>query len=149
MARNVLLSEDYLNISVHYTLEKAKKKKNRANGNTGHFQWKHKIYINISKRIVFLLTEEAFASSVNICALFIQHYVTFLCTFTGNFLPAAKLSKIFPSSFIVVYINVNIGCKQYIKIVTLKTFYVHGFRRYCIVNILLFPNGYCISYIYF
>lgn len=148
MARNVLLSEDYLNISVHYTLEKAKKK-NRANGNTGHFQWKHKIYINISKRIVFLLTEEAFASSVNICALFIQHYVTFLCTFTNNFLPAAKLSKIFPSSFIVVYINVNIGCKQYIKIVTLKTFYVHGFRRYCIVNILLFPNGYCISYIYF
>lgn len=146
MARNVLLSEDYLNISVHYTLEKAKK---RANGNTGHFQWKHKIYINISKRIAFLLTEEAFASSVNICALFIQHYVTFLCTFTGNFLPAAKLSKIFPSSFTVVYINVNIGCKQYIKIVTLKTFYVHGFRRYCIVNILLFPNGYCISYIYF
>lgn len=146
MARNVLLSEDYLNISVHYTLEKAKK---RANGNTGHFQWKHKIYINISKRIVFLLTEEAFASSVNICALFIQQYVTFLCTFTGNFLPAAKLSKIFPSSFTVVYINANTGCKQYIKIVTLKTFYVHGFRRYCIVNILLFPNGYCISYIYF
>lgn len=98
---------------------------------------------------MFLLTEEAFASSVNICALFIQHYVTFLCTFTGNFLPAAKLSKIFPSFFTVVYINVNIGCKQYIKIVTLKTFYVHGFRRhmYCIVNILLFPNGYCISYV--
>lgn len=131
------------------TLHLRKSKKKRANGNTGLFQWKHKIYINISKRIVFLLTEEAFASSVNICALFIQHYVTFLCTFTGNFLPAAKLSKIFPSSFIVVYINVNIGCKQYIKIVTLKTFYVHGFRRYCIVNILLFPNGYCISYIYF
>lgn len=79
---------------------------------------------------------------------------TTLChflAFTGNFLPAAKLSKIFPSSFTVVYINVNIGYKQYIKIVTLKTFYVHGFRRYmyCIVNILLFPNGYCISYIYF
>lgn len=131
------------------TLHLRKSKKKRANGNTGLFQWKHKIYINISKRIAFLLTEEAFASSVNICALFIQHYVTFLCTFTGNFLPAAKLSKIFPSSFTVVYINVNIGYKQYIKIVTLKTFYVHGFRRYCIVNILLFPNGYCISYIYF
>lgn len=142
MARNVLLSEDYLNISVHYTLEKAKKKSKWK-------YWPFPMKAQNLYRIVFLLTEEAFASSVNICALFIQHYVTFLCTFTGNFLPAAKLSKIFPSSFIVVYINVNIGCKQYIKIVTLKTFYVHGFRRYCIVNILLFPNGYCISYMYF
>lgn len=44
---------------------------------------------------VCLLTEEAFALSVHVCALFIQQYVTFLYMFTSDFCLLQSYQKYF------------------------------------------------------